>query len=68
MKKLIIAWLVLCGGASFAQRETDTIWRQQINEVFQNIDKKRIPEGLLLDYAMEFTNDFPRVVATEFLC
>lgn len=56
MKKLIIAWLLLCGGASFAQRETDTIWRQQINEVFQNIDKKRIPEGLLLDYAMEFTN------------
>ncbi|HRN98736.1 MAG TPA: hypothetical protein PLA69_05410 [Flavobacterium sp.] len=45
MKKLIIAWLLLCGGASFAQRETDTIWRQQINEVFQNIDKKRIPEG-----------------------
>ena len=39
-----------------AQIEIDTIWKSKINKVFQNLDKNKVPEGILLDYAMEFTD------------
>ena len=29
---------------------------RKINYVFQNIEKDSVPHGLLIDYAMEFTN------------
>lgn len=43
---------------AFAQedtREINTSFAEQINHVFQHIDKKRVPHGLLQDYAFEFT-------------
>lgn len=55
-KLLFIAcfWIVF----AFAQedtREINTDFAQQINHVFQHIEKKRVPHGLLQDYAFEFT-------------
>lgn len=31
-------------------------WKNSINPIFQNLDKTKIPSGMLLDYAMEFTD------------
>lgn len=39
-----------------AQRHTDTIWKHEINRVFENVDISKLRTGLLLDYALEFTN------------
>jgi hypothetical protein len=49
----------------FACILTSTFYAQQVNniefktktlQVFQNLDKNRIPHGILLDFGMEFTN------------
>jgi len=37
-------------------REIDREWAKEINAVFENLDKRKIPHGILLDYAMEFTD------------
>jgi len=37
-------------------KEIDTLWQHQINQVFQHLDLERVPHGVLLDYAMEFTD------------
>ncbi len=39
-----------------AQTETDTTFRTQMNYIFANLDKSKVPTGILRDYAMEFTN------------
>ena len=39
-----------------AQINVDNNWKNLINPAFQNLDKTRISSGMLLDYAMEFTN------------
>jgi hypothetical protein len=39
-----------------AQTETDTTFRYQMNTIFANVDKSKVPYGYLRDYAMEFTN------------
>ncbi len=39
-----------------AQTETDTSFSAQMNYVFANVDKSKVPYGILKDYAMEFTN------------
>jgi hypothetical protein len=41
---------------AYSQMHTDTVWKNQINEIFEHVDKSKIPTGILLDYAMEFTN------------
>src|SRR5690606_33396302 len=59
MKKFYVLLLanILCLSA-FSQREDeiDILWQHQINRVFQHMDLERVPHGVLLDYAMEFTD------------
>jgi hypothetical protein len=40
----------------FAQIHVDNNWANEINPIFQNLDKSKIQSGMLLDYAMEFTD------------
>lgn len=40
----------------FAQLQVDDTWSNEINPIFQNLDKSRVTSGILLDYAMEFTD------------
>lgn len=40
----------------FAQTETDTTFSTQMNYIFSNLDKTKVPYGILRDYGMEFTN------------
>ena len=41
---------------ALAQINVSNDWKNSINATFQNLDKTKISSGLLLDYAMEFTN------------
>ena len=41
---------------SFAQQVSNTEFKNTTLQVFQNLDKSRIPYGILLDCGMEFTN------------
>ncbi|CAN1546166.1 hypothetical protein MCETHM1_01965 [Flavobacteriaceae bacterium] len=40
----------------FAQQVNNTEFKTKTLQVFQNLDKNRIPHGILLDFGMEFTN------------
>ncbi len=37
-----------------AQVEVDTTFQTAINQIFENVDKTKVPYGILKDYAMEF--------------
>ncbi len=39
-----------------AQSDTNTSFKTRMNYIVQLLEKNRIPNGMLLDYAMEFTN------------
>ena len=41
---------------ALAQINVNNDWKNSINATFQNLDKTKISSGMLLDYAMEFTN------------
>ena len=41
---------------TMAQINVDNRWKNAINPIFENLDKSKIPSGMLLDYAMEFTD------------
>ena len=61
MKKLIVKMLLLIVAItstknSFSQAEINTEFSTRMNYVFGQLDKRRIPTGLLLDYAMEFAS------------
>ena len=61
MKKLILKMLfaiiaIIATKSSFAQAEINTEFSTRMNYVFGQLDKSRIPTGLLLDYAMEFAS------------
>ena len=57
MKKLL-SFLVffLVFNLANAQQEINTSFTTQMNSTFGNLDKNRVPHGILLDYGMEFTN------------
>jgi hypothetical protein len=55
MKKITIL-LFLMPIVLMAQINVDNQWKNSINPIFQNLDKTKIQSGLLLDYAMEFTD------------
>lgn len=55
MKK-ITTLLILLPFFMMAQINIDNEWKKSINPVFENLDKSKIPSGMLLDYAMEFTD------------
>lgn len=40
----------------YAQQVNNTEFKTKTLQVFQNLDKNRIPHGILLDFGMEFTN------------
>jgi hypothetical protein len=40
----------------YAQTEIDSSFQIAVNHVFVNLDKSKVPYGILRDYAMEFTN------------
>lgn len=50
--------LILALFCDFANAQTDinTSFSDRMNYIFQQLEKDRVPNGLLLDYAMEFTN------------
>ncbi len=63
MKKLytitavvVVTMQLLFYHSSFAQAQTDTTFFTQMNYIFANLDKSKVPYGILRDYAMEFTN------------
>jgi len=39
-----------------AQISINNNWKNSINPIFSNLDKSRVESGILLDYAMEFTD------------
>ena len=41
---------------SVAQQVNNTEFKTKTLQVFQNLDKNRVPHGILLDFGMEFTN------------
>ena len=55
MKKLFTL-LMLFPFLLTAQIYVDNNWKNSINPTFQNLDKTKVQSGILLDYAMEFTD------------
>ena len=55
-KGRLLCSLFLFSVFASAQTEIDTHWKNQINPIFQGLNKNRVPHKVLLDYAMEFTN------------
>lgn len=56
MKKTSILFCVLFSIFCYSQREINRQWKNQVNPIFNGLSKTRIPNGILMDYAMEFTN------------
>jgi hypothetical protein len=58
LKKLAAMLALLYGIAMCccAQPEINTDFITQMNTAFAKLDKSKVPNGLLLDYAFEFTN------------
>lgn len=53
--KTKLLWLLVLATQTFnAQIQVNTQWANDVNEIFEDLDKSRIPHGILLDYAMEF--------------
>ena len=56
MKKFsILLFCFLITLVSFAQNEVNITFGATMNAAFGNLDKTKVPHGLLLDYGMEFT-------------
>ena len=55
MKK-ITTFFVLLPFFMMAQINIDNQWKNSINPIFQNLDKSKVQSGMLLDYAVEFTD------------
>ncbi|MCK9404781.1 MAG: hypothetical protein M0Q26_15415 [Chitinophagaceae bacterium] len=58
LTKHIWSLIILCVFtlSSFAQDEINTEFINRMNYVFALLEKNRVPNGLLLDYAMEFAD------------
>lgn len=37
-------------------QDVNNDWKNTINPIFENLDKAKVQSGILLDYAMEFTD------------
>ena len=55
MKKLVLI-IAIVPFLAFAQLNVDNQWKNSINPIFNDLEKNRIQSGILLDYAMEFTD------------
>ena len=57
MKKSIFLLCYFCFSLSLlAQPTINGEWTETVNETFSELEKERIPTGILLDYAMEFAD------------
>lgn len=57
MKKItLLLFIALVSASCFAQVQKNTSWKNHVNSTFQGMDKARVPHGILLDFAMEFTD------------
>lgn len=68
MKKISTLLCVLYAILGHSQQQTNSTqaiirpihinneWKNQVNPIFEGLDKTRVPHGILNDYAMEFTN------------
>lgn len=59
MKKylLVVVFFFAFCASSFGQgKEPQDFFDWKINKLFSQLEKDRVPQGILLDYAMEFTN------------
>ena len=63
MKKISFLLLLIFAKLSFAQQDINESFGQQMATMFAPLDKSKVPNGLLLDIAMEFT-DVPRFNGT----
>lgn len=54
----IALWLICCTilNTAYSQDETHTAFITRANFIFANLEKNRVPRGLLLDYAMELAD------------
>jgi hypothetical protein len=67
MKKIIPAlFIFLFSVCVHAQQDINTSFATQMNDMFGQLDKTKIPNGLLLDYGMEFAN-VPAFNGTHFI-
>ena len=41
---------------ALAQKEINSNYTTQINVLFSDLDRTRVPHGILLDFGMEYTN------------
>ena len=56
MKRTIFLILLMLPFLLSAQITVSNQWKNYVNPIFQNLDKTKIQSGMLLDYAMEFTD------------
>jgi hypothetical protein len=56
MKKLLKFSFLLFSVGAMAQQEVNTKFASQMGTMFSPLDKTKVPNGILLDIAMEFTN------------
>lgn len=54
--KYYLFLLLLCSFGLQAQQNVSETYSDEFSEIFSGLDKNRIPHGLLLDFAMDFTN------------
>lgn len=58
MKNYFYTFFIVCflTNPLFAQQTNNTEFKTKTLQVYQNLDKTRVPHGILLDFGMEFTN------------
>ena len=58
MKNYFYTFFIVCflTNPLFAQQTNNTEFKTKTLQVYQNLDKVRVPHGILLDFGMEFTN------------
>jgi hypothetical protein len=54
--KNLIKLLFLMPLLTMAQINVDNQWKNSINPIFENLDKTKVQSGMLLDYAIEFSD------------
>lgn len=58
--RLILILLIFFSQHVWAQEKSEkqinTTWQKSVNHIFQRLNKDKIPQNVLLDYAMEFTD------------
>jgi len=54
-RKLLVILLVCLFNIANAQTDINTTFSDRMNYIFQQLEKNRVPNGLLLDYAFDFT-------------